>query len=134
MRRHVLSVVAAASVVAGALWMAPTAAAQTEATVEKAVVMFNEPVRVAGRFLMGWYVIEHDEGRAARGEPCTHIYEGDDTEEAGNLVVAFYCLHRDRKPAANTTLTVTSNPTINGIAQLDEFQFAGSADGHGVPR
>jgi len=134
MRRHVLSVVAAASVVAALLWVAPTAAARDDAAVERAVVTFNEPVEVMRQFLMGSYVIEHDEGRMARGEPCTHVYKGNDTARPGPLVLAFHCVHRDRTPAAGTTVTLSRAAGIGGVKQLDEFQFAGSAAGHGVPR
>src|SRR6187397_3011617 len=37
-------------------------------------VWFQRPVRVGRNILQGRYVIEHDNDRMARGEPCTHIY------------------------------------------------------------
>ena len=134
MRRYTLSVVAAASVVAGTCWIPPTAAAQDGAAVERAVVTFDKPVQVADRFLAGSYIIEHDEKREARGEPCTHVYKGDNPEKPGRLAVAFFCIHRDRAPVDRHTVTVEKTTSGSRLGRLEEFQFAGSADGHGVPR
>jgi hypothetical protein len=92
-------------------------------------VLFRDPVRVGDQVLMGWYVIEHDDDRMARGEPCTHIYEYDTFSEP---VATFHCTHLERPAPA--TATVVLRPTINpAIKALVEFQFSGESASHGVP-
>ena len=91
--------------------------------------VFRDPVRVANTVLMGRYVIEHDDERMARGEPCTYIYEADDLRAP---VVTFHCEHLER-PAADTA-TLVLGPSINpAVKTLREFQFGGETASHGVP-
>ena len=40
---------------------------------QTAEVWFQRPVLVGRAILQGRYVIEHDNDRMARGEPCTHL-------------------------------------------------------------
>ena len=101
----------------------------TPAPVKYIDVVFRDPVRVAGTVLMGRYVIEHDDERMARGEPCTYIYEADDLRAP---VVTFHCTHLER-PAADTATLVLA-PSINpSMKTLTEFQFGGETASHGVP-
>jgi rhodanese-related sulfurtransferase len=99
---------------------------------EYAKVRFQDPVRVLNHVLMGDYLIEHDTDRMARGGPCTHIYKMSDRTKP---VVAFHCRHLTRSQSTRATVTVRRafdmSPTRAFI--MTEFQFAGSADGHGVP-
>ena len=100
---------------------------------EYAKVTFTNPVKVGDAVLMGSYVIEHDNDRMARGEPCTHIYKAGDLRAP---VVAFHCVHLDRplNDGETAMVTVRRLPDMNTrIFELVEFQFAGSPDGHGVP-
>lgn len=100
---------------------------------EYAKVTFHSPVKIGDRVLMGTYIIEHDMERMARGEPCTHIYNVNDRRLP---VVAFHCTHLERPtndaPTAKVTLRRIPDATSR-IFELVEFQYAGSADGHGVP-
>jgi hypothetical protein len=98
---------------------------------EYAKVLFRDPVRIGDRVLIGTYVIEHDEGRMARGLPCTYIYAADDRRVP---VVAFHCRHLDRKPNPKATVTLQPlrDPTTR-MFKLVEFQFEDSDEGHGVP-
>ena len=91
--------------------------------------VFRDPVRVADTVLMGNYVIEHDDARMARGEPCTYIYEADNLTAP---VVTFHCEHLEGAPGDTATLTLghTMNPAIK---TLKAFQFAGETASHGVP-
>ena len=100
-------------------------------TREYAKVLFRDPVRIGGRVLIGSYVIEHDTERMAQGRPCTHIYAANDQRLP---VVAFHCRHLDRKASPKPTVTLRRlpDPSIR-MFQLLEYQFAGSAEGHGVP-
>lgn len=92
-------------------------------------VHFREPVQVGSAILMGWYVIEHDDDRMARGEPCTYIYEYDTMRAP---VATFHCTHLERE--APGVATVVLRPTVNpSIKALAEFQFSGETASHGAP-
>ena len=118
------------------LGVAATAAAQDPEPApgrEYAKVTFTSPVKIGARVLMGTYVIEHDEERMAKGGPCTHIYNIDDRRLP---VVAFHCVHIDRPSNDTANATVTLRRLYDQpspMFELLEFQFAGSAAGHGVP-
>jgi hypothetical protein len=101
---------------------APQARQQTE-------VWFQRPVRVGGHILQGRYVIEHDNDRMARGEPCTHIYAYDNQKVP---VVRFHCTHFERDRAGRN-IAVLATIGDGSMQQLMEFQFAGETAAHGVP-
>jgi hypothetical protein len=90
-------------------------------------VWFMRPVMVNGKILQGHYVIQHDNDRMARGEPCTHIYAFNDRTKP---VVTFDCKHLERDRASQTTASVA---TKGDMQVLTEFQFAGDTAAHGVP-
>ena len=92
-------------------------------------VWFHRPVLVGKAILQGRYVIEHDNARMARGEPCTHIYAFNDRETP---VVAFHCTHLERERAAQNQVVLVSTSDA-GIVRLTEFQFAGETGAHGHP-
>lgn len=98
---------------------------------EFAKVVFDSPVRVMGTWLQGVFLIEHDRDRMDRGEPCTHIYRLKDRTKP---VVTFFCEHLHRKVSEHGSYTVKRVSTRPGAYELVEFQFEGSADGHGVPK
>ena len=92
-------------------------------------IWFQRPVRVGRNILQGRYVIEHDNDRMARGEPCTYIYAYNDRTKP---VVVFHCTHieRDRYGTNTVVLATIGDGTMQ---QLQEFQFAGEHAAHGVP-
>lgn len=94
-----------------------------------AEVWFHRPVLVGKSILQGRYVIEHDNNRMARGEPCTHIYAYTDRTIP---VATFHCTHleRDRADQNIVVLTTTSDGSMQ---RLTEFQFAGESASHGYP-
>jgi hypothetical protein len=100
-----------------------------ETAVQTTVVTFRDPVLVGDRILLGRYVIEHDNDRMARGEPCTHIYEASDPRLP---VVAFHCTHLTR-PAATTATVFLRRTGTFPLQELLDFQFAGETSSHGVP-
>jgi len=101
---------------------APPVRQQTE-------VWFQRPVMVGRFILQGRYVIEHDNDRMARGEPCTHIYAYNDRTKP---VVAFHCTHLERdRNGTNTVALVTTGD--GSMQKMTEFQFAGEHAAHGVP-
>ena len=92
-------------------------------------VWFQRPVIVGKHILQGRYVIEHDNDRMARGEPCTHIYAYNDRTKP---VVAFHCTHIERDRYGTNTVALVS--IGDGTMQkMLEFQFAGEHAAHGVP-
>jgi hypothetical protein len=92
-------------------------------------VWFHRPVLVGKHILQGRYVIEHDNERMARGEPCTHIYAYNDQTVP---VVKFHCTHLERDRAGKNTVVLVT--TSDGSMQvMQEFQFAGETGAHGVP-
>jgi hypothetical protein len=94
-----------------------------------AEVWFHRPVLVGRSILQGRYVIEHDNDRMARGEPCTHIYAYNDRTKP---VAAFHCTHLERD-RANDNIVVLTPGLDGGMPRLTEFQFAGETASHGYP-
>ena len=94
-----------------------------------AEVWFHQPVLVGRAILQGRYVIEHDNDRMARGEPCTHIYAYDDRTRP---VAAFHCTHLERPRADLNTVSLIHAPD-GRMKVLTEFQFAGETAAHGYP-
>lgn len=94
---------------------------------QSSVVWFQRPVMVNRHILQGRYVIEHDNDRMARGEPCTYIYAFEDRTKP---IVTFDCEHLVRDRASQTTASVA---TKGDMQVLTEFQFAGETAAHGVP-
>jgi hypothetical protein len=98
-------------------------------TKQLAEVWFHRPVLVGRSILQGRYVIEHDNDRQARGEPCTHIYAYDNRTRP---VAAFHCTHLERARAGQNTVSLVTGP--DGMTKvLTEFQFAGETAAHGYP-
>lgn len=98
--------------------------------VQRLAVTFRDPVLVNGTLLFGRYVIEHDDARMARGEPCTYIFEAG---KPTTPVVTFHCTHLDR-PAPDSATVVLGPANQSGVRVLTEFQYAGDSAAHGAIR
>ena len=107
----------------------------TQPAIQKAVIEFTEPVKLLGVSLKGEYMFLHDEAKMERGEPCTWIYARGETGKFDRLVVNFHCIPIDREvPAEQFKVVISStNPAI-GLPEVLEYRFAGSTEGHRVPR
>lgn len=99
---------------------------------EMAVVEFTETVKWMDVLLKGEYLIVHDEEAMAAGKPCTYVYKGK-KEQADKLVLSFHCQHMDRQIAKNFTMRMYKRNVPYEIAEVQEFQFAGSSAGHRTP-
>lgn len=99
---------------------------------QTAVITFDEPTWVTTTMLVGPYIIEHDDGRMARGEPCTVLYRVPKGLRRVDDVVSFHCIPRERPLARDFSTTVLQDD-ISGINTLIEYQFAGDSEAHGVP-
>jgi hypothetical protein len=95
---------------------------------QEITVWFMRPVLVGKSILQGQYVIQHDNERMARGEPCTHIYAFDDRTKP---VEAFHCTHLERPKATTNTVVLETGVDLQ---KLQEFQFAGETAAHGFPK
>lgn len=91
-------------------------------------VWFMRPTLVGRAILQGRYVIEHDNDRMMRGEPCTHIYAFNNRETP---VATFHCTHLERDTAKKNTVVLVT--LADGMQALTEFQFAGESASHGYP-
>ena len=104
--------------------------ASNTARKQSAVTNFDRAVVLHGVTLKGEYLFVHDDAAMQRGEACTYVYEGD-SPIPRKLVVSFHCIPVERARAKNFMFrTVETSP---GIAELQEFQFAGDTEGHAVP-
>ena len=92
-------------------------------------VWFRHPTLIGRTMVQGRYVIEHDNDRMARGEPCTHVYAYNNQQAP---VAAFHCTHLERDRAPNNTVMLI-NDAASGMKRLTEFQFAGETASHGYP-
>ncbi len=101
---------------------------------ESAVVEFSSTVKLMDVLLRGRYLIVHDEERMAKGEACTYVYRGT-AEKTDKLVTSFHCTHMDRVKTDNIRISFANyGGKPYETPEIVEIQFAGSADGHRVPR
>ena len=100
-------------------------------TRRSAVVRFLNPTLIAGSFVLGTVVIEHDDDKMAKGEPCTTVYRFKSANELGEPLVSFMCVPQERPLA--TKFEATLLQTISWPDRLTEYQIAGEREGHGVP-
>lgn len=100
---------------------------------DEAIVEFPETVKLLGVLLKGEYLMVHDEERMAQGFPCFYIYTVKHGKQ-DNLVVSFHCQHIDRPIPNKFSVRLSNRNSPFEVREVHELQFAGSADGHGVPR
>ena len=119
--------------IGAALVMGLLAASTLDAvpTRRAAAVRFLRPTIIAGAFVLGTVVIEHDDAKMARGEPCTTVYRYKSNAEYGEPIVSFMCMPQDR-PLADK-FEATLEQTVSWPNRLLEYQLAGEREGHGVP-
>jgi hypothetical protein len=100
-------------------------------TRRSAVVRFLKPTIIAGSFVLGTVVIEHDDAKMAKGEPCTTVYRYKSDNEHGTPIVSFMCTPHGRPLA--TKFEATLIQSVSWPDRLTEYQIAGEREGHGVP-
>jgi len=103
--------------------------------IQKAVIEFTEPVKLLGAILRGSYLFLHDEGKMARGEPCTWVYGRGDTGKFDKLIASFHCIPVEREaPAKQFLVTIVGVNSPFTLPEVAEYRFAGSTEGHKVPQ
>lgn len=109
---------------------APSVTAAEAGKKEKAVMNFDQPVRLLNVTLKGEYLLVHDDAAMARGEACTYVYKGLN-ETPRKLVASFHCVPSARAKAGSFRMRLSL--LAPGEYELTEFQFAGSSEAHLVP-
>jgi hypothetical protein len=99
--------------------------------VKWALVNMTETTWIAGRFVSGPVMFEHDDARMARGEPCTRVLRFVPGEGPAEELVAFHCKPRWGQPPDKFKAATDRLP--DGVRVLTEYQFAGDDEAHGVP-
>ena len=103
--------------------------------IQKAVVEFTEAVKLRGAILKGSYKFLHDEGKMSRGEPCTSVYGRGETGKFDKLVASFHCIPVEREePAEQFKVIITGVASLFTLPEVIEYRFAGSTEGHQVPK
>lgn len=105
--------------------------ASITSTKQWSIVNISDPMLVNRSFVSGPVLIVHDDQKMARGEPCTTFYRFEPGVGPKEALVSFHCKPRRGSPIATTKLTTAR---LAGVPQLLEYQLAGDAEAHGVPR
>jgi hypothetical protein len=95
------------------------------------VTYLAEPTLIGSTIVQGPVLFVHDEGKMARGEPCTSIRLFDPARGPSEEIASFHCIPRARKVATTFTITTRPNVDLGYGCVLTEYQFAGEAEGHG---
>lgn len=98
--------------------------------IDRAVVQFNEPVKLLGVILRGRYLFVHHDGMMAKGKPCTYIYTLD-PEQEGKPIASFHCQPVKREKASEFKIVI-SHKIFPDLPEIEEIQFAESSEGHQV--
>jgi hypothetical protein len=123
-----------ALILAGVFLMAAAASSgDGPARRQWAAVYLSEPTMIGATIVQGPVVFVHDDGKMARGEPCTSVLLFEPGKGPTEEIAAFHCIPQKRGIAHRFTLTTRPNVEFGLGCVLIEYQFAGDAEGHGVP-
>ena len=100
---------------------------------QSAIVYLSEPTLIGSTIVEGPVVFTHDKTKMARGEPCTTVYLLEPPKGRAEEIASFHCIPTPRKVVHRFTTTTRPNTALGFGCVLTEFQFAGDAEGHGVP-
>ncbi|HXG91045.1 MAG TPA: hypothetical protein VNN73_01590 [Blastocatellia bacterium] len=103
------------------------------ARVDRAVVQFTESVKLLDVMLKGEYLFVHDDEKMAQGLPCTYVYAHDKGKQ-GRLVASFHCIPVQKSDKAERFTVVVEWNAVANLPELVEYRFAGSNEGHKVPK
>jgi hypothetical protein len=98
-----------------------------------AAVYLAEPTLIGSTIVQGPVLFVHDDLRMARGEPCTTVKLFDPARGPIEEIAAFHCIPTPRQVVNTFTVTTRPNTELGYGCVLTEYQFAGDAEGHGVP-
>jgi hypothetical protein len=98
-----------------------------------AITYLTEPTLIGATIAQGAVLFVHDEKKMARGEPCTSISLFDPLRGPVEEIASFHCIPRPRTVVTTFTVRTRPNDETGLGCVLTEYQFAGEAEGHGVP-
>ena len=98
-----------------------------------AAVYLNEPTMIGATIVQGPVAFVHDDAKMARGEPCTSVLLFEPGKGPTEEIAAFHCIPTARPRVHRFTVTTRPNAELGFGCVLTEYQFAGDAEGHGVP-
>jgi hypothetical protein len=108
--------------------------ASTQAGTEQwAITYLAEPTLIGSTIVQGPVLFVHDGAKMARGEPCTTIRLFEPGKGPAEELVSFHCIPKARRVVGKFTITTKPNLELGFGCILTEYQFAGDAEGHGVP-
>ena len=93
---------------------------------QSAIVYVAQPTLIGSTIVEGPVLFTHDDGRMRRGEPCTTVYLFEPGRGPAEAIA--------RRPiVSHFTMRTRPNEQLGYGCVLTEYQFAGDAEGHGVP-
>ena len=100
---------------------------------QSAVVYVVQPTLIGSTIVEGPVLFTHDDGRMRRGEPCTTVYLFEPGRGPAEEIASFHCIPTRRSIVSHFTMRTRPNEQLGYGCVLTEYQFAGDAEGHGVP-
>jgi hypothetical protein len=97
------------------------------------ITYLKEPTLIGAIIVQGPVLFVHDEEKMARGGPCTSVFLFDPHKGPGEEIATFHCIPKARNVAKQFTIRTKPNTELRYGCILTEYQFAGDAEGHGVP-
>jgi hypothetical protein len=98
-----------------------------------ATVYLSEPTLIGSTIVQGPVLFVHDEGKMARGEPCTSVRLFNPGEGPAETIASFHCIPRPARAPNTFTIKTRPNTELGYGCVLIEYQFAGDREAHGVP-
>jgi hypothetical protein len=100
---------------------------------QSAVAYLAEPTMIGSTIVQGPVLFTHDETKMKRGEPCTTVRLFEPGVGPAEEIAAFHCIPIRRNVVLKFTVRTRPNTEVGFGCILTEYQFAGDAEGHGVP-
>ncbi len=100
-------------------------------TKKSALIYLQRPTQIAGKIVSGTVIFAHDDDRMMRGESCTTVYQYE-RGGRGKMLVEFMCIPSQAETVSKFTAKCT-RALRGGPDILNEYQFAGDNEAHGVP-
>lgn len=110
-----------------------TSGDRTGPTRQWAIASLSEPTLIGSTIVQGPVLFTHDNAKMARGEPCTSVQLFDPAKGPVEEIAWFHCIPTPRKVVGKFTVTTRPSVALGFGCVLTEYQFAGDAEGHGVP-
>jgi hypothetical protein len=101
---------------------------------QTAVIDLVEPTLIGSTIVQGPVLFTHDDKKMLKGEPCTRVYLLESGTRTSEELTAFHCIPISRHVVDKFTIRTVPNDALGFGCILTEYQFAGDAEGHGVPR